>query len=158
MESKIIEPETIEQETASEPTQPLREEPLPNSMEGEAQQRPEIDWGTDRDVSLAELEGLPVFEQFLLIWGTPERGKLLWEAWLSSHNETTRQMLNAMATDQAQQLGVSLEEMQTRMAVEKMITDRGINLAANYIDRYKVRKLKNSRTLKPLVLGKKRKR
>jgi hypothetical protein len=115
-------------------------------------------WGRDNDVSLAELEGLPVAEQFLRIWATPGRGEVLWNFWYRAQPEGSRGFLDMMVENLVTERGLSVEEARTRLAVEKFLSDRGANLAVNYVNTYKARKLRNSRPLKPLQLAKKRKK
>jgi hypothetical protein len=117
-----------------------------------------IDWGKDHDVPLSDLDGLSAVEQFFLIWATPERGKILWDLWYRTQNETVRGVLDSLAQNLVDEHGVTLEEARTQLAVEKMLSDRGMNLAANYVDSYKARKLRNSRTLKPMMLAKKKRK
>ncbi|GAB4462151.1 MAG: hypothetical protein OHK0029_28490 [Armatimonadaceae bacterium] len=117
-----------------------------------------IDWGRDRDIPLSELEGLPPLEQFYQIWATPQRGEILWKAWLRTQPEVAQDMLKAMATDRAATDGISEEEAQTRLAVEKLISDQGTAMFLNYVDSYKTRKFKVSRALKPMNPTRKRKR
>lgn len=124
----------------------------------EATEAQKLDWGKDRDVPLADLDGLSTVEQFFLIWATPERGKILWDLWYRTQNETVRGVLDSLAQNVVDEHGVTLEEARTQLAVEKMLTDRGMNLAANYVDSYKARKLRNSRSLKPMILAKKKRK
>lgn len=128
--------------------------PLPAEAAAELRQK----WGKDRDVSLEELEGLSIAEQFLKIWGTPERGEILWNFWYKAQPEGSRGFLDMMADNLVSEIGCTLEEAHTRLAVDKFLSDQGPNVATNYVDSYKARKLRNSRSLKPLQLAKKRKK
>jgi hypothetical protein len=134
------------------------EAPVELDAPTEATEAQKVDWGKDRDVPLSDLDGLSLVEQFFLIWATPERGKVLWDLWYRTQSEAVRGVLDSLAQNMVDEHGVTLEEARTQLAVEKMLADRGMNLAANYVDSYKARKLRNSRTLKPMILAKKKKK
>jgi hypothetical protein len=110
------------------------------------------------DVPLAELEGLPLFEQFLLVWGTPERAKILWQQWYESQGETGKGVLDILLTQTIEEHGLTEEEARRRLAVEKYLNDRGMSVAAKFMDGYKARKFGAARPLQPMAVRPKKKR
>ena len=110
------------------------------------------------DVPLAELEGLPLFEQFLKVWGAPERGQLLWQQWYESQNETGRGVLDLLVAEAMEQQGLTEEEAKHRLAVEKYVTDRGTPFATKFMEGYWARKLNAASTLQPMAVRPKKKR
>ena len=89
------------------------------------------------EVPLDSLTGLPVFEQFLLVWGTPERGAALWEMWLAGRDAAGRGLLEQLAQTTAESYDISLEEARQRLAVEKVLSDVGPQYAVKFLESYK---------------------
>jgi hypothetical protein len=110
------------------------------------------------DVPLADLEGLTLFEQFLLVWGTPERARILWQQWYESQGETGKGVLDILLAQTIEEHGLTEEEARRRLAVEKYLNDRGISVAAKFMDCYKARKFGAARTLQPMAVRPKKKR
>ncbi len=109
-------------------------------------------------VPLAELEGKSVFEQFLLVWGTPERGAMLWEMWQAGRDPFSQQMLEQLAHSTAEEANISLDEAKRRLAVEKVLSDVGPDYAARFLESYKNFVFTYSRPLKPMVIRPKKRR
>lgn len=149
---------TIENMDQEQTSVALEETPVELGLPTGATEAQKLDWGKDNDVPLSDLDGLSAVEQFFLIWVTPERGKILWDLWYRTQSETVRGVLDSLAQNMVDEHNVTLEEARTQLAVEKMLADRGTNLAANYVDSYKARKLRNSRTLRPMMLAKKKRK
>lgn len=106
-----------------------------------------------------ELESLPLFEQYLAIWGTPARGRELWQTWYERLNEDGRAVLDHLADASAEERGISPEDARRRMAVEKFLLDRGGDeYAAEQLHHWRRRKLDARRTLQPMVQARKKKR
>jgi hypothetical protein len=110
------------------------------------------------DVPLAELEGLPLFEQFLRVWGTPERGRVLWQQWYEAQGETGKGVLDILLAQTVEEHGLTEEEARRRLSVEKYLNDRGMSFAAKFMDGYRARKFGESRSLQPMAVRPKKKR
>jgi hypothetical protein len=102
-------------------------------------------------VTLEELEGLSLFEQFLRVWGTPERGEQLWHQWYDVQIETGRAVLDHLVEQTAEEKGISRDEARRRLAVEKYVNDRGADYAVKFLNSYKAKLLTASRPLQPMI-------
>lgn len=91
-------------------------------------------------------------ERFLRLYATPERGKQLWEQWMSTQPETVVTFMEKAAHDLAQEAAVSVNEARTRLAVQKLIEDRG----SKFIERFLREHDTAQRSLKPLILPRKK--
>ena len=91
-------------------------------------------------------------ERFLRLYETPERGQLLWEQWMGTQPETVVTFMEKAAKDLAEEAGVSVEEARTRLAVQKLIEDRG----SKFIQRFLREHDAAQRPLKPLQLIRKK--
>jgi hypothetical protein len=153
-------------ETIAPETPPNPEESLPNDVAVESAAGLEVIEKVNRripmptipEVSLAELEGKSVFDQFMMVWGTPERGLALWEMWLGGRDAFSREMLEQLAQSTAEEAQVSLDEAKRRLAVEKVLADLGPNYAIRFMESYRHFVFTYSRPLKPMVIRSKRKR
>jgi hypothetical protein len=111
------------------------------------------------DVPLAELEGLPLFEQFLMVWGTPERARLLWQQWYESlGGDTGKGVLDILVAQAVEEHGLTEEEAKRRLSVEKYLNDRGMEFAAKFMEGYRARKFVAARSLQPMAVRPKKKR
>jgi hypothetical protein len=108
------------------------------------------------EIPLEQLEGLSFFEQFLLVWGTPERAAILWEEWYGQQAESGKAVLETLVAQTQQEQGISEEEAQRRLAVEKYLNDRGIDTAVKFLQSYKSRMLKTGKPLQPMTLRKRK--
>jgi hypothetical protein len=106
--------------------------------------------------TLEELEGLSLFEQFLRVWGTPERGEQLWHQWYDAQIETGRAVLDHLVEETAERQGISLDEARRRLAVEKFLNDRGADHAVKFLNSYKAKLLTANRPLQPMVVRRKK--
>lgn len=110
-------------------------------------------------VTPESIEGLPLFEQFLAVWGTPARGKDLWDIWYRMQPDAGRSILDLLAQQNASEQEISLDEAQRRMAVEKFVMDRGGEpFVAEFITQWRARQLAARRPLQPMAIGRKKKR
>jgi hypothetical protein len=110
-------------------------------------------------VPLAELEGLPLFEQFLLVWGTPERGLYLWQQWYDTQPEMSKAGMETLLAQTVEASGWDEDEAKRRLAVEKYLNDRGgAAFAAKFLDGYRARQFSASRTLQPMAIKSRKKR
>jgi hypothetical protein len=102
-------------------------------------------------------ETSPVFEQFLTVWGTPARGRDLWEEWYGVLSEDGKEVLNNLAEASAETRSISLEEAQRRMAVEKFLMDRGGEAyAVEYLRQREAREIAAKKPLQPMTIKKKK--
>jgi hypothetical protein len=102
-------------------------------------------------VTLEELEGLSLFEQFLRVWGTAERGEQLWQQWYDVQIETGRAVLDHLVEETAQEKGISPDEARRRLAVEKFLNDRGADYAVKFLNSYRAKLLTANRPLQPMA-------
>ncbi|MDX1935368.1 MAG: hypothetical protein SFU56_22440 [Capsulimonadales bacterium] len=109
-------------------------------------------------IGLDDLEGKSVFEQFLMVWGTPERGAVLWELWQNGRDEFSRQLLEQLAQNTAEETGLSLEEAKRRLAVEKVLSDVGPDYAIRFLESYKSFVFTYRRPLKPMIVRPRKRR
>jgi hypothetical protein len=91
-------------------------------------------------------------EQFTRLYGTPERGRQLWEEWMSTQPEAVVDVMEKLARDLAEQNEISLEEAQTALAVRKVVEDRGRKFVERYLREHDLAQ----RRLKPLTLPRKK--
>jgi len=107
-------------------------------------------------VTLKELEGISLFEQFLKVWGTPERGEQLWRQWYDAQVETGRAVLDHLVEQTAEEQGITSDEARRRLAVEKFLNDRGADFAVKFVNGYKAKLLTASRPLQPMAIRRKK--
>lgn len=91
-------------------------------------------------------------ERFTRLYGTPERGRQLWEHWMETQPETVVDVMEKVARDLAEENGISVEEARTALAVRKLVEDRG----GKFVERYLREHETAQRNLKPLVLPRKK--
>ena len=103
-------------------------------------------------VPLEQLEGLSVFEQFLMIWGTPERAQILWDEWYSQQADTGRAVLDHLVTQTVEEQEIPDDEARRRLAVEKYLNDRGLDFAVRFLNSYKSKLLKTGKPLQPMTV------
>jgi hypothetical protein len=107
-------------------------------------------------VTLEELEGISLFEQFLKVWGTPERGEQLWQQWYDAQVETGRAVLDHLVEQTVEERNISPEEARRRLAIEKFLNDRGVDYAVKFVNGYKAKLLTASRPLQPMAVRRKK--
>jgi len=111
------------------------------------------------EISPEEIESLPVFEQYLAVWGTAARGRELWQTWYERLSENGKEVLDHLAEASAEERGISPEDARRRMAVEKFLMDRGGDeYAAEQLHQWRKRKRDAQKPLQPMVINRKRKR
>ncbi len=91
-----------------------------------------------------------VTERFLALWGTPERGRRLWDEWHAAFGESAS-VLDTMAEVEAETVGIPLEQAQEKMALEKFVEDRGSEYIAKWLHQHDAEQLRQSRSLKPMA-------
>lgn len=92
------------------------------------------------------------FERFLSLYATPERGQLLWKQWMETQPETVVTFMEKAADDLATEAKVSVEDARTRLAVLKLVEDRGNKFVERFLREHDTQQ----RPLKPLQLPRKR--
>lgn len=150
--------DTTEQTIASPMEETTTETTIVEGMEAIEQVNRRIPLPPVPHIALTEMEGKPLFEQFLLVWGTPERGAVLWEMWQSGRDEFSLLMLEQLAKSTAEEAGISVEEAKRRLAVEKVLSDVGPEYAVRFLEGYKNWVFTYSRPLKPMVVRPKKRR
>jgi hypothetical protein len=95
------------------------------------------------------------FEQFARLYGANGHGQLLWGQWMEVLPEMNRSAMERIAQDQAEAHNLPLEEVQTRLALQKYSEDN-----PGFLDSFLKEQFAQSRTLKPMALnqGKKKKK
>ncbi len=99
-----------------------------------------------------------IIQRFVEVWGTPERGDRLWQAWRAAFEEDAVGILDRMAEAEAETTGLPLEEAQRRMAIVKFAEDRGYEFVAKVLQQHDSEELRATQTLKPMSLGGRKKR
>ena len=99
-----------------------------------------------------------ITERFLALWGTPERGRRLWDEWHAAFGDSAG-VLDTMADVEAETSGIPLAEAQEQMALRKFVEDRGPDYIVKWLHQHDAEQLRQARTLKPMdVTGRKKKR
>jgi hypothetical protein len=99
-----------------------------------------------------------VLARFVEVYGATERGRRLWDEWMAAQSEAGRSILEQLAEAAAEERGVSLDEARVRLAAEKLVQDRGIDYAEKYLTKRDAAELIASRPLKPMSVGRTKKR
>jgi hypothetical protein len=91
-------------------------------------------------------------DRFYRLYTASAEGQRAWENWMTSIPEANRTIMERVAADQAEAQGIPVGEMQQRLAVQKVIEDRG----TKFITKFLAEQDAATRTLKPMALGKKK--
>jgi hypothetical protein len=100
----------------------------------------------------------PLIEKLIEVWGTPERGERLWQEWLVALGDLGPSILDRMVEVESEERGISVDEARHRLAIEKMVQDRGLDHAAKLLHHYDAAVLRASHTLKPMRSAAKKRR
>ena len=95
-------------------------------------------------------------ERFARLYGTPERGRQLWETWMASQTPTTQVVMEKVAQTTAEERDITVEEARTFLAVQKVLEDRGPKFAERFLHEHDAAQLQQGRQLRPLALGRRR--
>jgi hypothetical protein len=99
----------------------------------------------------------PIIERFIEVWGTPLRGRRLWEAWLTALGDNA-EIIEQLAQTESEERGIPLEEAQARMAIEKFAQDRGYDYVTKILHQHEADQLRASRTLQPMASASRKKK
>lgn len=105
---------------------------------------------------MAEASDEEILERFIEAYATPERGKKLWDQWMSVQNDSGKAIIEQMAEAAAEEDGVSIEIARGRLAAAKAVQDVGIDFAVKFLAKKDAAALKSSRALKPMEPGSKK--
>jgi hypothetical protein len=90
-----------------------------------------------------------------------ERSGRYWRQWTSALGDLPRQVVEGMAHDQAEVSGLPLEQVQARLAAEKIASDMGEDWVRGWLTehdaRTRARELQAQKSLQPLTLKRKKK-
>jgi hypothetical protein len=103
---------------------------------------------TDPDPSLP----VSAWERFAQLYATPERIEQHWQQWIATQTEVSAAFLERAVADQAEANQISIEAAKTRLVLEKLVEDRGPKFVVRFLREHD----QAQKTLKPLVLGKKK--
>lgn len=100
----------------------------------------------------------PLIERFIEVWGTPERGRRLWQEWRDVLGERNSGVLDTLAQLEIDTSGLSLEDAQNRLALQKFAEDRGSGYVLKVLRHHDAQALRATHTLKTMVVAKAKKR
>ncbi len=92
----------------------------------------------------------PIIERFIEVWGTPLRGQRLWEGWHTVLGDNAS-IIEQLAQTESEERGITLEEAQARLAIEKFAQDRGFDYVTKILHQHEAEKLRAARTLQPMA-------
>ncbi len=103
-----------------------------------------------------------LLERFIETYASArERSERYWRQWTSALGELPRQVVEGMARDQSEASGLPLEQVQARLAAEKIASDMGEDWVQGWLTehdaRTRAREQQVQKPLQPLALKRKKK-